>query len=165
MIRKVKSISMWLWHHLTPQIFAVICVFIITIIALFMPPYIGMADNGDFFRIFSSNGLFVNNTNYDALQFGHFVKEFGIYQYFNENQVAIYSSQSIFIQMALLLNKLFGQLLCLMCAFGRLAISTSFTSDLFVSSGFNGENERLAGVCGCGANSIYFRRYSLYGLL
>lgn len=107
MIRKVKSISMWLWHHLTPQIFAVICVFIITIIALFMPPYIGMADNGDFFRIFSSNGLFVNNTNYDALQFGHFVKEFGIYQYFNENQVAIYSSQSIFIQMALLLNKLF----------------------------------------------------------
>lgn len=48
MIRKVKSISMWLWHHLTPQIFAVICVFIITIIALFMPPYIGMADNGDF---------------------------------------------------------------------------------------------------------------------
>lgn len=77
MIRKVKSISMWLWHHLTPQIFAVICVFIITIIALFMPPYIGMADNGDFFRIFSSNGLFVNNTNYDALQFGHFVKELG----------------------------------------------------------------------------------------
>lgn len=107
MIGKVKSISMWLWHHLTPQIFAVICVFIITLIALFVPPYIGMADNGDFFRIFSSNGLFVNNTNYDALQFGHFVKEFGIYQYFNENQVAIYSSQSIFIQMALLLNKLF----------------------------------------------------------
>ncbi|EAD3875688.1 hypothetical protein AA51_00940 [Listeria monocytogenes] len=104
---KIKSSSMWLWHHLTPQIFAVICVFIITLIALFVPPYIGMADNGDFFRIFSSNGLFVNNTNYDALQFGHFVKEFGIYQYFNENQVAIYSSQSIFIQMALLLNKLF----------------------------------------------------------
>ncbi|MFV9680920.1 hypothetical protein, partial [Listeria monocytogenes] len=23
MIGKVKSISMWLWHHLTPQIFAV----------------------------------------------------------------------------------------------------------------------------------------------
>lgn len=44
MIGKVKSISMWLWHHLTPQIFAVICVFIITLIALFVPPYIGMAD-------------------------------------------------------------------------------------------------------------------------
>lgn len=117
MIGKVKSISMWLWHYLTPQIFAVICVFIITLIALFVPPYIGMADNGDFFRIFSSNGLFVNNTNYDALQFGHFVKEFGIYQYFNENQVAIYSSQSIFIQMALLLNKLFGQQRFLMCVF------------------------------------------------
>ncbi|WP_241776188.1 hypothetical protein, partial [Listeria monocytogenes] len=27
MIGKVKSISMWLWHHLTPQIFSVICVF------------------------------------------------------------------------------------------------------------------------------------------
>ncbi|PZG54643.1 hypothetical protein C1909_00400 [Listeria ivanovii] len=107
MKRKFQSISMWLWHHLTPQIFAVICVFIITILGLFIPPYIGMADNGDFFRIFSSNGLFVNNADYDALQFGHFVKEFGIYQYFNENQVAIYSSQSVFIQIALVLNKIF----------------------------------------------------------
>lgn len=105
--KKMKSITIWLWHHLTPQIFAVICVFVITLVALFVPPYIGMADNGDFFRIFSSNGLFVNNANYDALQFGHFVKEFGIYQYFNENQIAIFSSQSIFIQMALVLNKVF----------------------------------------------------------
>ncbi|WP_270996864.1 hypothetical protein [Listeria seeligeri] len=107
MNRKIKSISLWLWRHLTPQVFAVICVLVITLLALFIPPYIGMADNGDFFRIFSSNGLFVNNANYDNLQFGHFVKEFGIYQYFNENPVAIYSSQSVFIQIALALNKVF----------------------------------------------------------
>ncbi|WP_240422305.1 hypothetical protein [Listeria costaricensis] len=103
----------WKFHakqilkKVTPAVFSVILLAVISIMILFIPPYIGLADNGDFFRAYSSNGLYHNQPNYDAMQFGYFVKEFGIYQYFNENQVAILSSQSLLIKAAIGLNSLF----------------------------------------------------------
>ncbi|WP_239256621.1 hypothetical protein [Listeria ilorinensis] len=96
-----------LQQKITPAVFSVILLAAIGIIILFIPPYIGLADNGDFFRAYSSNGLYHNQPGYDAMQFGYFVKEFGIYQYFNENQVAILSSQGLLIEAAIALNSLF----------------------------------------------------------
>lgn len=93
--------------YLTPAFIAALGVLLVTIIALFTPPFIGMADNGDYFRILYSNGLYFHDPDYDSQYLGYFVKQYGILQYFNENGATIFSSQSIFIKIALQLNQWF----------------------------------------------------------
>ncbi|WP_260509767.1 glycan biosynthesis hexose transferase WsfD [Paenibacillus typhae] len=90
----------------SPAFVAAFGVLLITVIALFTAPYIGMADNGDFFRNIYSNGLYFSQPDYDSQYFGYFVKQFGIYQYYNENGATLDSSQSLFISLAIGLNKL-----------------------------------------------------------
>lgn len=94
-------------YYITPASVAAFGVFFISIFILFVPPYIGMADNGDYFRILYSNGLFFNDPNYDSQYLGYFVKNYGILQYFNENGATIFSSQSIFIKMSMVINQWF----------------------------------------------------------
>ncbi|WP_063868111.1 hypothetical protein [Paenibacillus sp. Soil766] len=105
-----------MWNHrylpmllgkMSPAAFAAIMVFLITVIALFTPPYIGMADNGDYFRILYSNGLYFNDPNYTNHYLGYFVKNYGVYQFYNENGATLFSSQSMFIKASLLINLLF----------------------------------------------------------
>ncbi|MEK3900309.1 MULTISPECIES: glycan biosynthesis hexose transferase WsfD [unclassified Paenibacillus] len=93
--------------RITPAFAAAFCVLLVTAISLFTSPYIGMADNGDFYRIIYSNGLYFNAPDYDSQYFGYFVKQFGIFQYFNENSTMVVSSQSLFIKLAIFVNKLF----------------------------------------------------------
>ena len=93
--------------YTTPAFIAAIGVFIVTIFALFVPPYIGMADNGDYFRILYSNGLYFHDPDYINQYLGYFVKQYGILQYYNENGATIFSSQSIFIKLATVLNEWF----------------------------------------------------------
>jgi hypothetical protein len=93
-------------RYISPSLFAAIGVLLLTVIALFTPPYIGMADNGDYFRVLYSNGLYFTQPGYDSLYLGHFVKEYGILQYFNENGELMVTSHSLFIRFALLVNKL-----------------------------------------------------------
>ncbi|QSF44938.1 glycan biosynthesis hexose transferase WsfD [Paenibacillus tianjinensis] len=90
----------------SPAFIAAFGVLMITVVALFTAPYIGMADNGDFFRNIYSNGLYFSKPGYDSQYFGYFVKHFGIYQYYNENGATLDSSQSLFIKLAIGLNKL-----------------------------------------------------------
>ncbi|WP_206109178.1 hypothetical protein [Paenibacillus sp. HB172176] len=94
-------------HSLSPALLASISVSIITIVALFIPPYIGMADNGDYFRILYSNGLYFNDPDYSNQYLGYFVKSFGIFQYYNENGATLFTSQTIFIKLSLWINQLF----------------------------------------------------------
>ncbi|GAA3401741.1 hypothetical protein ACFFNY_13295 [Paenibacillus hodogayensis] len=94
-------------RRVSPAAAAAAGVFLITVFALFVPPFIGMADNGDFFRILYGNGLYFNAPDYDSQYFGYFVKTFGVLQYYNENGDALFSSQTLFIRMAMLLNGLF----------------------------------------------------------
>ncbi|MBW4085679.1 hypothetical protein [Paenibacillus sp. S150] len=89
-----------------PAFVAAFGVLLVTVIALFTAPYIGMADNGDFFRNIYSNGLYFSLPDYDSKYFGYFVKQYGIYQYYNENGATLDSSQSLFIRLAVGLNKL-----------------------------------------------------------
>lgn len=92
---------------LSPAFIAAFGVLLITVIALFTAPYVGMADNGDYFRSIYSNGLYFNLPDYESKYFGYFVKQYGIFQYFNENGATLFSSQSLFIKLAIGLNKLF----------------------------------------------------------
>lgn len=92
--------------RISPALTASLGVLLITVIALFTAPYVGMADNGDFFRNIYSNGIYFNMPDYDSKYFGYFVREYGIYQYYNENGATLDSSQSLFIKLAVLFNKL-----------------------------------------------------------
>jgi len=96
-------------RYVSPSLLATSLVLIITVYVLFVPPYIGMADNGDYFRILYSNGLYFNNPDYDSLYFGYFNKEFGIFQYFNENGAMYTSSQSLLIRVSIWVNQWFNQ--------------------------------------------------------
>ncbi|GEO58189.1 hypothetical protein [Companilactobacillus bobalius] len=90
----------------SPALLATILAAIISGILLFIPPIHGLADNGDFYRSILSNGIYRLPTSYS--QYSDFViTKFGIMQYFNENNVSVLSSQTLFIQLALLLNKIF----------------------------------------------------------
>ena len=95
-------------RYVSPSLLAALMVSIITVIALFVPPYIGMADNGDYFRILYSNGLYFNAPDYDSLYLGYFNKQFGIFQYFNENGATLFSSQSLLIRLCIWINQWFN---------------------------------------------------------
>lgn len=105
-MRNSRVMQMML-RYVSPAAFAAIVVFLITVIALLTPPYIGMADNGDYFRILYSNGLYFNDPNYNNQYLGYFVKNYGVYQYYNENGATLFSSQSLFIKASLVINLLF----------------------------------------------------------
>ncbi|WP_189019767.1 glycan biosynthesis hexose transferase WsfD [Paenibacillus marchantiophytorum] len=102
-----SSVMRGVLRYLSPAAFAAACVMLISAVALFMQPYIGMADNGDFFRILYSNGLYFNDPNYNSQYLGFFVKNYGIYQYYNENGATLYSSQSLFIKASMYVNHIF----------------------------------------------------------
>ncbi|MGF7048869.1 hypothetical protein J2T13_003377 [Paenibacillus sp. DS2015] len=111
------SASKFKWHRMnrfisysrfiSPALLAAIGVLLITVMTLFIPPYIGMADNGDYFRILYGNGLYFSAPDYDSQYLGYFIKNFGIFQYFNENSTDVVSSQSLFIHFSVWINKLF----------------------------------------------------------
>ncbi|UHA73540.1 glycosyltransferase family 39 protein [Paenibacillus sp. 481] len=95
-------------RYVSPAMLAAGGVLFITVLALFVPPYIGMADNGDYFRILYSNGLYFNTPDYDSQYLGYFIKEYGIFQYYNENGATLSSSQSLFIRLSVWINALFN---------------------------------------------------------
>ena len=77
----------------------------ILIMTLFVPPANGLADNGSYTAILKSNGLYEIPGN--QAYYSSFVPQFRIMQYFNPEQYHMLSLQNVFIQIALILNKLF----------------------------------------------------------
>lgn len=96
-------------RYVSPSLLAASLVLLITVFALFVPPYVGMADNGDYFRVLYSNGLYFNNPDYDSLYLGYFNKGFGIFQYFNENGATLTTSQSLLIRLSVWVNQWFDK--------------------------------------------------------
>lgn len=90
----------------SPALLGTILVALISGYILFVPPIHGLADNGDFYRSILSNGIYRLPTSYSQYS-DYVITKFGIMQYFNENNVSVLSSQTLFIQIALFLNKLF----------------------------------------------------------
>lgn len=102
----IRRAAMVAGRLFSPPLLAAAAVLIITALALFVPPFVGMADNGDYYRILYSNGLYFNQPDYDSQYLGHFVRQYGIFQYYNENGTLLYSSQSLLIRLAVAVNKL-----------------------------------------------------------
>ncbi|AIY82745.1 putative membrane protein [Clostridium baratii str. Sullivan] len=90
-------------------VLAVILVILIGSITLFIKPIIGVADNGDFFRIMSQSDLhYLNNNPADENErfLSYFQKDYGINQFYNDSQRLLISTQSILIRVAIFLSEL-----------------------------------------------------------
>ena len=92
---------------LSPSVLAVIVAACILFLTLFLTPVIGMADNGDFYRVINGNGLYKLDRGQPDEYLQYFSKEFGVYQYFNEYESSLLSSQTPFIHAAVKLDALF----------------------------------------------------------
>ncbi|OXM16536.1 hypothetical protein [Paenibacillus herberti] len=86
---------------------AVLAAALVVIVALFVKPYLGMADNGDFFREIHNPGLYYLNDTYEDRHFGYFNREYGIREYPYEAGATFISSLSLFIRGAIGLDLLF----------------------------------------------------------
>lgn len=84
-----------------------IAVILIGSITLFCSPAVGMSDNGDFYRVISSNGLYELDANESNSYSAYFNRYYGIYRYNNDIKVNFTSTQEIFIKAAVCLNKIF----------------------------------------------------------
>ncbi|WP_125568663.1 hypothetical protein [Companilactobacillus insicii] len=91
---------------ISPALLATILVAIISGVLLFVPPINGYADNGDFYRAMLSNGIYRLPSKH-PWAIDYVITKFGIFQYFNEYGTIAFSSQSIFIRIAVMINKLF----------------------------------------------------------
>jgi len=102
----MKSVAKKFNSYISPALFATILVAIISGVLLFVPPIHGYADNGDFYRAMLSNGIYRLPSKH-SWALDYVVTKFGIFQYFNEYGTIAFSSQSIFIRIAVVLNKIF----------------------------------------------------------
>ncbi|WP_268912466.1 hypothetical protein [Lentilactobacillus sp. SPB1-3] len=81
---------------------AIICG-VMGIYLLLIAPIHGYADNGDFNRVLNGNNLYAlkgSNSQY-------VVTQYGIKQYYNDLGSGVWKTQSFFIQLAILINKMF----------------------------------------------------------
>ena len=95
-------------RNITPEIIVFIAIMTIGTCVLFIKPIIGVADNGDFYRIISPNGLYHLSKNDEDIMFGYFNSKYGIYKYANETTSILFSTQSIFIKLAIYISKIFN---------------------------------------------------------
>ena len=96
----------WLVQHLSPAMLACLLTALISGWLLFLPQIHGLADNGDFYRAMLSNGVYRLPLHYRQY-LNYVVPKFGLLQYYNENNVAVFSSQTLFVKTAVFLNRLF----------------------------------------------------------
>ncbi|AOR23541.1 hypothetical protein [Clostridium taeniosporum] len=96
----------YILSNINYPLFACSLVLIIGILTLFIYPIIGMADNGEFYKVMNRNDVYYLHKNTDMF-LGYFVKNYGIYKYNNEHVNLLISTQSIFIKIAIFLDKLF----------------------------------------------------------
>ncbi|WMC93728.1 glycan biosynthesis hexose transferase WsfD [Kineothrix sp. MB12-C1] len=93
---------------LSPPVVAAIMSTAIMIMVLMIHPLIGMADNGDFYRTISGQGIYKLDRYEDDQYLNYFSSKFGLYQNYNENEDNMFSSQNLYIQTAVFLNNLFS---------------------------------------------------------
>lgn len=95
-----------MFRFFKPSVVAVLLLVLISGFALFVPPLIGLADNGDFGRIMLPNGLRHERERNPNDYFGYFNYRYDKLQYYNEVQ-GDQSTHSIIIKAAIALDDLF----------------------------------------------------------
>ncbi|RGB65588.1 hypothetical protein [Provencibacterium massiliense] len=126
-----RGLKTWKDRLPSPPLLAVLAAAVIMLATLFLPPVVGMADNGDFFRVIDDAGLYKFDRYEKDQYFNYFAKEFGVFQYFKEYGEPFFSSQMPFVRAAMHLDRLFTGdsgvfdvrfLGALFCLWGLLAI-------------------------------------------
>ncbi|OJG98112.1 hypothetical protein RV18_GL003808 [Enterococcus termitis] len=105
-LRKFQRLLYFFSNYISPPLFAVLVIGIITSVLLFVPPINGLADNGNYHRVLNASGLYIANVK-DYSYLNYFQKDFAIMQYYNQTSAQFISSQQLFITLAIWLNKLF----------------------------------------------------------
>ena len=91
---------------LPPPLLATLVCAGLAIYVAFVPPINGLADNGDFYRAMYANGIYkLLGTHYSYFDF--VTQKFGLMKYYNDYQSVNFSSQPLFVKLAIGLNKLF----------------------------------------------------------
>lgn len=104
--QRLSSAASYFQRIVPPPLFATLICAALAAFVLFVPPINGLADNGDFYRALYSNGIYkLSEANYSYLDF--VTQKFGLMKYFNEYSSVNFSSQPLFVKLAVLLNKLF----------------------------------------------------------
>ena len=89
-----------------PPLLATLLCAILAGVLIFVPPINGLADNGDYYRAMYSNGIYkLLGTHYNY--FGFVTQKYGLMKYYNEYSSVNFSSQPLFVKLAIGLNKLF----------------------------------------------------------
>ncbi|WP_155287430.1 glycan biosynthesis hexose transferase WsfD [Lacticaseibacillus zhaodongensis] len=96
----------WFKRHVSPAALAVLLCMLIAGPYLFFAPIHGYADNGDFWRAIYPNGIYPFKQTRSGY-FSYIAPRYHIMQYYNANKMLVYSSQTLFIRFAVLLNQLF----------------------------------------------------------
>lgn len=91
-----------------PSVFAVLILVLTSGYALFIPPLIGLADNGDFERIMVPNDLNHERQRDINDYFGYFNHEYDRLQYYNDVKGNVKSTHSFLIKAAMGLDHLFS---------------------------------------------------------
>lgn len=92
--------------NISPPLLACVLAAVIVGYLLFVSPINGYADNGDFARVIYINGIYpldIKNYHYTT----YLTQHYGLFKYYNEHTAMLFSSQGIFVKLAILLNKLF----------------------------------------------------------
>jgi hypothetical protein len=97
--RLIKHFDRGFYAYLAAFLVISIC-----ILTLFVKPVVGMADNGDYFRIISQNNLYHIAKEYDDIYLGYFNKNYGIFEFLNDNEKTIISTQSFLIRAAVFID-------------------------------------------------------------
>lgn len=90
-------------------ILAFILVIVICSLTLFVRPIVGMADNGDFFRVISESDMYYLQGNTQHSFLGYFDKNYGIYKYNNDNEKMMISTQFILTKASVFIDKLINK--------------------------------------------------------
>lgn len=97
----IKNLRRWI----SPPLLACLLAGVIVGYLLFIPPINGYADNGDFARVIYINGIYpLDPKNYHYTTY--LTQHYGLFKYYNEHVAMLFSSQGLFVKLAIGLNQL-----------------------------------------------------------
>ncbi|WP_143462949.1 glycan biosynthesis hexose transferase WsfD [Levilactobacillus enshiensis] len=106
-MKRFKQFRLTAWQAFTrqvsPAMLATILAGLVVGFLLFVPPLRGLADDGTFPQILANNGLY-RLSGYQTTTYVN--PQLGIMRYFNELRGTSFTAQTLFIQVAILVNKL-----------------------------------------------------------
>lgn len=106
-MQMINRVWAWWQQHVDPGTFAVLLTILLVFPMLFLAPIHGYADNGDFWRALYANGIYPFATATPGAHTNYVAPSYHLMQHFNDSRVELYTSQTVFIQLALMLNRLF----------------------------------------------------------